>query len=81
MGEEDPKSSMIRLAVQAVVEESLKAVVRELIGRDYYQRKAEEDQGHRNGYRKGRLATGEGEASYAVPEVCGVCYREDLSRV
>jgi putative transposase len=66
--EVDPRSELVRLAVQRVVEEALEATVRDLLGREYYERQAG-SQGYRNGYRKGRLKTSEGEVRYAVPQV------------
>ncbi|TLN19866.1 IS256 family transposase [bacterium] len=68
MGEDEPVSLLVRLAVKRIVEEALEGVVRDLLGREYYARRGE-SRGYRNGYRKGRLATGEGEVSYAVPQV------------
>lgn len=65
---EDPRSLLVRLAVRRVVEEALEGAVRDLLGRDYYERGADGG-GYRNGYRRGRLKTSEGEVSYAVPQV------------
>jgi len=42
--------------------------VRDSFGRGDYARRGEQ-QGLRNGYRQGRLATGEGEVCYATPQV------------
>jgi transposase-like protein len=68
MEEGDPKSELVRLAVQRVVEEALEAAVRDLVGREYYERGAA-GRGYRNGYRTGRLKSSEGEVRYAVPQV------------
>lgn len=68
MGEEEPVSLLVRLAMKRIVEEALEGVVRDLLGREYNARRGEKS-GYRNGYRKGRLATGEGEVTYAVPQV------------
>lgn len=64
----DLKSSLVRLAVGQIVEEALEAKVRDLLGRDYYERRGGRA-GYRNGYRRGRLKTSEGEVGYAVPQV------------
>lgn len=69
--EEDPLSELIRLAVQGMIEEALEGAVKELLGRDYY-RHGSEGKGYRNGYRRGRLKSSEGEVSYAVPRVRAV---------
>ncbi len=68
----DVKSSLVRLAVQRIVEEGLEGAVRDLLGRDYYERRQGDARGYRNGYRQGRLATAEGEVRYASPQVRGV---------
>lgn len=67
----DPKSELVRLSVRRVLEETLEAAVRDLLGREYYERRGEEAEGHRNGHREGRLGTSEGEVRYAVPQVRG----------
>src|SRR5215472_885588 len=67
--EEDPKSALARLGIQRVLEETLEAATRDLLDRDYYERRTEGQRGSRNGYRQGRLATAEGEVRYAVPQV------------
>jgi transposase-like protein len=67
----DPKSELVRLSVRRVLEETLEAAVRDLLGREYYERRDEDAEGHRNGHREGRLRTSEGEVRYAVPQVRG----------
>lgn len=74
-GGEDPKSLLIKLAIQSLAEEALEAAVRDLLGRGYYERGG--DRGWRNGYRRGRLSTAEGEVRYGVPQVRGA----DTSRL
>lgn len=71
-GSEDPKTTLVRLGVRRVIEEALEAATQELLGRGYYERRGEGGTGHRNGYRRGRLKTSEGEVSYEVPQVRGV---------
>jgi transposase-like protein len=67
----DMKSELVRLSVRRVVEEAMEAVARELLDRDYYERRDEGSEGYRNGQREGRLKTSEGEVHYAVPQVRG----------
>lgn len=55
--------------MRRVVEEALEAVTKDLLDRDYYERRGEEAKGYRNGSREGRLRTSEGEVSYAIPQV------------
>ncbi len=57
---EDPRSTLARLGVQVLLEEAHEAKVRDLLGRDYYERSGSERTGYRNGYRQGRLKTTEG---------------------
>lgn len=64
--------SLTQLGLRKIVEELLEAEVSERLGRDYYERAESEGQGHRNGYRRGRLKTAEGEVEYSVPQVRGL---------
>ncbi len=66
--EKAPLSELIRLSVQSVVEEALEGAVSDLLGREYY-RHGSEGKGYRNGYRPGRIQSGEGEVRYASPQV------------
>jgi transposase-like protein len=55
------------------MEEAMEGGVRDLLGnRDYYERRGPDQQGYRNGYRRGRLKSSEGEIGYSVPQVRGV---------
>jgi len=65
---EDPLSELIRLAVQGMIEEALEGAVRDLLGREYY-RHGSQGRGYRNGYRRGRVQSSEGEIGYSVPQV------------
>ena len=75
---DDARSGLLRLAVQYIVEDALEAKTRELLRREYYAHgpaDASDDdapRGHRNGYRRGRLASAEGEITDAAPQVRGV---------
>ena len=55
----DGRSELVRLATRLILEEALEAETRDALGRDYYERGAEEGRGWRNGHRTGRLKTGE----------------------
>ena len=68
-GEGDLQGELIRLGIRRIVEEALEAKVSDLLGRGYYQRRETGAEGHRNGYRGGRLPTAEGEVPYAVPQL------------
>ena len=63
------KSDLVKLAVQLIVEEALEAEVDQALGRGYYEHGAKA--GHRNGYRRGELDSGEGAIEFAVPQVRG----------
>ena len=67
----DPKSELMQMAMQLIVEEALEAKVRDLLGREYYQH-GEESNGFRNGNRQGTLKTAEGRVRFGVPQVRGV---------
>ena len=81
----DPRSNLIRLAVQKIVEEGLEAEASEALGRGYYQRDDSPERdgagtlgpaagekplgGYRNGYRTGHLKSAEGAIEFAVPQI------------
>ena len=67
----DPRSTLLRLALQYIVEEALEAKTRDLLGRGYYERGEAPAGGYRNGYRQGCLKTAEGEVTYQSPQVRG----------
>lgn len=69
VGQGDPRSEMVRLSVQHLVEQALEAVVRDVLGRDYYQRRGDQQPGSRNGYRRRQLKTAEGAVDFSVPQV------------
>ncbi len=69
LSEGDAVSEVIRLGLRRIIEEALEAEVADGIGRGYYERGAEGKSGYRNGYRRGRLKTAEGQVEYAVPQV------------
>jgi putative transposase len=65
-------ASLTQLGVRRIIEEMLESEVSERLGRGYYERGGERAEGHRNGYRTGRLKTAEGEVEYGVPQVRGL---------
>ena len=67
----DGRAELARLATRLIVEEALEAECRDALGRDYYERGAEECRGYRNGVRTGRLKTAEGLIDFAAPQVAG----------
>ena len=64
--------SLTQLGLRKIVEELLEAEVAERLGRGYYERGGGAGAGHRNGYRRGRLKTAEGEVEYSIPQVRGL---------
>jgi len=75
------RSEFLRLAVRKLVEEALEAEVADELGRGYYERGSQKaTEGYRNGYRRGRMKTAEGEVEYAVPQVSdrGEPYRSEI---
>jgi len=67
---DDPRSSAMLLGMQLIFEEALEEKVADILGRGYYERG--EGDGYRNGYRKGRLKSAEGQVVYSSPQIRGV---------
>src|SRR5215813_985563 len=65
------KDELVKLATRLIVEEALEGEASDALGRDYYEHGAHPGQGHRNGYRTGRLKTAEGLMEYSAPQVTG----------
>jgi len=65
------KDELVKLATRLIVEEALEGEAGDAVGRDYYEHGAQPGQGHRNGYRTGRLKTAEGLMEYSAPQVTG----------
>ena len=78
--EADPKSELMRLATQLILEEALEAKARDVVGRGRYVRRGDGEEGYRNGYRRGRLKSSEGEVQYAVPQLRDVP-QEEITRL
>ena len=68
----EENATFSKLAMRKVIEELLEAEVADRLGRGFYERAAGEGEGHRNGYRTGRLKTAEGAVEYSVPQVRGL---------
>lgn len=66
----DGKSELVRLATRLLLEEAGEAEAAEAVGREYYRHGS--GVGHRNGYRRARLASGEGAIEFSVPQVRGI---------
>lgn len=67
-GAQESFSGYCRLAAQAMLQAAMEIEAGEFIGRQAYQRR-EEDQGvYRNGYKRRRVATGEGAIELHVPQ-------------
>jgi transposase-like protein len=67
----DGRSELVRLATRLILEEALEAETRDALGRDYYERGADDGRGYRNGHRTGRLKTAEGAIEFSAPQVAG----------
>jgi putative transposase len=65
------KDELVKLATRLIVEEALEGEAGDAIGRDYYEHGGQPGQGHRNGYRTGRLKTAEGLMEYSAPQIAG----------
>jgi putative transposase len=80
--EEEMITTVIRLAVERLIQEMLEEEVKDYLGRDHYARRAPDQAhlGYRNGYEPGRIRTGEGEVTVQVPQVreAPETYRSEL---
>jgi transposase-like protein len=61
-------SGYCRLAAQAMLQGAMEVEAAEFIGRASYQRRADEQSTYRNGYKRRRVATGEGAVELLVPQ-------------
>jgi len=53
-----------------IVQEILEEEIKEYLGRDYYQRKeTDKHKGYRNGYKPGKIKTGEGKLAIQKPQI------------
>ena len=59
------------LATRLILEEALEAEARDALGRDYFERGAEEGLGYRNGRRLVRHKTGEGAIKFSTAQIAG----------
>ncbi len=69
-GEEQVAGVLMRLGLEALVNRVLEEERTDFLGRERYERVAEEEKrGHRNGYKPGHIHTAEGRVSIAIPQV------------
>ena len=68
-GAENLLSELIRKGTQKLLQESLEQEAKDHLGRDYYERKACDSKGYRNGYEPKRLKTGEGLIKLFMPQL------------
>ncbi len=61
-------SGYCRLAAQAMLQGAMEIEVEQFVGRASYQRRDEEQSAYRNGYKRRRVATGEGAVELFVPQ-------------
>ena len=67
---EDLLGRILKLGMAKIVQETLEEETKEYLGRDYYQREeTAEHKGYRNGYKPGKLRTGEGKIAIQKPQV------------
>ena len=57
------RSDLVHLALRLIVEEALEGEVADVLGRERYARSDGDKAGYRNGYRTGKVKTGEGARS------------------
>ena len=61
-------SGYCHLAAQAMLQSAMEIEVEEFVGRASYQRRADEQSSYRNGYKRHRVATGEGAVELFAPQ-------------
>ncbi|MFQ6048281.1 MAG: IS256 family transposase [Phycisphaerae bacterium] len=61
-------SGYCRLAAQAMLQSAMEIELQEFVGRASYQRRADDQSAYRNGYKRRRVATGEGAVELHVPQ-------------
>ncbi len=66
---EDLFSQLIRKSISKIIQESLEQEISDYLGRDYFERKANSQQGYRNGYESRKLKTAEGAVPIDVPQL------------
>lgn len=67
-GSRESFSGYCRLAAQAMLQTAMEAEATEFIGRTSYQRREEDQALYRNGYKRRKVATGEGAIELQVPQ-------------
>ena len=67
-GAKESFSSYCRLAAQAMLQSAMEVEATEFIGRTTYQRREEDQAIYRNGYKRRKVATGEGAIELHVPQ-------------
>lgn len=65
----DLTGELMRIGARRIVQELLEKEVEEVLGRGYYERRADSAQGYRNGYKKRHLDTAEGRLMVDLPQV------------
>ena len=65
---DDLVAQLVIKAIQRIVTETLEQEVTDFLGREPYQRRQDDQQGYRNGYRISRLRTAEGAIPVEVPK-------------
>jgi len=62
-------SDLVRKGAQVMLQKALEWEVEEYLGRGHYEHTRETFRGHRNGYEKTKLATGEGPIELGIPQL------------
>lgn len=68
---EHPLDLLARVGAQAILQAALEAEIEEALGRAYYGRRGEGQQGYRNGSRERTLTSGVGELTIQAPRITG----------
>lgn len=67
--DENFMSSIIKLSIKKIIQETLEQEVTDYLGRDYFERNIESRPGQRNGYENKNLKTAEGKLPIEVPQL------------
>ena len=74
-------NTLVRMGAQVILQKAIEEEVTEFLEREHYRHTQGDFRGHRNGYEKKKMATGEGPIELGIPQVRGVPGERFQSRI